>query len=343
MRAALIVPAPLAAISGGYSYDRRMIAGLRAAGHDAAAVELAGRHPLADANAAAAARAAWGALPADTVPVIDGLGLPAFEALAGALSARKAVGLIHHPTALETGRTEQDRDRLRAVEQLLMPRLARVIVTSESTAERLAAEFGVDPARIAVVVPGTDDAPRSPGSGGPGCEILSVGTLVPRKGHDVLLRSLARLFDLDWRLTIAGAPRDPVHARSLQALATELGVSQRVTFAGEIEDEALEALWQQADVFALATQYEGYGMAVAEALKRGLPVAVTAGGAAGALVTPQAGVVCAPGDEVTLSKSLRRLIFDVPLRHDAAGAAWKIGQTLPDWTTQARAFAAALA
>jgi glycosyltransferase involved in cell wall biosynthesis len=56
-------------------------------------------------------------------------------------------------------------------------------------------------------MPGTDDAPRSPGSGGPTCEFLSIGTLVPRKGHDLLLRALARLFDLDWHLTIVGSPR----------------------------------------------------------------------------------------------------------------------------------------
>ena len=50
-------------------------------------------------------------------------------------------------------------------------------------------------------------------------------------------------------------------------------------------DDALEALWQQADLFALATHWEGYGMVIAEALKRGVPVAVTDGGAAGKLVT----------------------------------------------------------
>ena len=105
-----------------------------------------------------------------------------------------------------------------------------------------------------------------------------------------------------------------MHAHALAALAEQLGIARRVSFAGEADAATLEALWQGADMFALATHWEGYGMAIAEALKRGMPVAVTAGGAAGALVTPRSGVVCAPGDEATLSKALRRLIFDLPLR-----------------------------
>jgi glycosyltransferase involved in cell wall biosynthesis len=83
-------------------------------------------------------------------------------------------------------------------------------------------------------------------------------------------------------------------------------------------------------------------MAVAEALKRGLPVAVTAGGAAGSLVTPEAGAVCPPGDHVNLSKALRRLIFGAALRHNIAEAAWQVGRTLPSWQMQAREFAQAL-
>jgi glycosyltransferase involved in cell wall biosynthesis len=342
MDLALLAPAPFDTISGGYIYDRRLVAGLRALGHAVEVVELPGRHPLPDEAATQGARAALDALPAEVRIVVDGLGLPAFAPIAEELAARRAVGLIHHPTALEHGNPGEVRDALKAAECALFPRLARLVATSPLTGRRLAPEFGVDPACIGVVEPGTDPAPRSAGSGGPGCAILALGALIPRKGHDVLMRALATLPDLDWTLAIAGGERDPVYAHGLAALAEELGVTQRVTFGGEVDGGALDALWQGADVFALASHWEGYGMAVAEALARGLPVAVTAGGALAELVPMEAGVVSPPGDVISLGKAMRRVIFDTELRAEMAKAAWQAGQRLPRWEDRAATFAAEL-
>jgi glycosyltransferase involved in cell wall biosynthesis len=191
-----------------------------------------------------------------------------------------------------------------------------------------------------VIVPGIDDLPRCGGSPGPACHILSVGALIPRKGHDVLLRSLSRLFDLDWELTIAGsADRDPVHATGLRALAEELKIAQRVRIA----DDVTEALWAQTDLFALTSFFEGYGVAIAEAMRRGLTVAVTNVGAVPTLVGPEAGVVCAPGDVEQFSKALRRLIFDRRLLRDMAEVAWQSGRALPSWHEQAEHLATVLA
>ncbi len=343
MHAALIVPAPFDAVTGGYGYDRRIVAGLREAGHSIDVLELAGRHPSVDEAARDAACAAWDSVPESSRPIIDGLALPAFAGLDDALAARSTVGLIHHPTSLEGGFSEAARATLLALEQRLFPRLTRIIVTSATTADHLAADYRVNRDRIRVIVPGTDDALPSTGSHGPTCCILSIGTLIPRKGHDLLLRAVARLFDLDWHVTIVGSPeRDPVHAHALAALAEELGIARRVRFAGEVTGDSLEALWREADLFALATHWEGYGMAIAEALKRGVPVVVADGGAAGHLVTPEAGVVCPVGDQVNLSKALRRMIFGNDLRRRMAEAAWQVGQTLPGWQTQVREFVQAL-
>jgi len=338
MRVALIVPAPFDTVSGGYGYDRRIVSGLRASGHVVDVVELDGAFPVVDDRAHDSAHAAWNCLHEGTKPVIDGLALPAFAA--DAISARATTGLIHHPVSLETGLSETDRAALDGIERLLFPCLSRLIVTSETTAETVAAHFHIPRERIHIVVPGTDDAPRCPGSAEPRCQILTIGTLIPRKGHDVLLRALALLSDLDWHLTIVGSPdRDPAHARALDALAGELGIARRVRFVGELVDGALESVWRGADIFALATWYEGYGMVIAEALKRGLPVVVTAGGAVGALFEPEAGFVCPVGDHAAVSRTLRRLITDREQRHRMAERAWQSGQTLPSWQAQAAAFA----
>lgn len=344
LRCALLVPAPLATLSGGYGYDRAVLAGLAAAGHQATAVEIPGRFPLADAATSRAAAEALSRLGPEVTPVIDSLALPAFAECAEAMRHQRIVGLIHHPNSLETGLPPEELEPLRAAEHRLLPLFARLVVPSPAVAEHLAQEFAVDRERIRVVAPGSVPAARSAGSGGASCRILSIGALVPRKGHDVLLRALARLFDLDWSLTIVGSDRrDPAHARVLRELAERLEICEHIRFAGEISAAALEAEWQGADLFALASHWEGCGAAILEAKRHGLPLALVGGGAAAGLVTPASGICAAPGDEATYSKSLRRVIFDRDLRHDLANASWAEAQTLPGWEAQCRLFAEAIA
>jgi glycosyltransferase involved in cell wall biosynthesis len=336
MQVCLIVPGPLATVSGGHTYDRRMANGLRALGHEVRVVELDGRLPDPDQASIYAARTTWAGLPADCVRLIDGMALQAFSGL----PLHQVTALVHHPASLETGLSDEEGHRLHATDVAIFRELPRLVVTSDQTAQRLIRNFGAHGERISVITPGIDDLPRSAGSPGPGCKILSVGAVIPRKGHDVLFRALSRLLDLDWVLTIAGsADRDPGHASRLRALGEELRIANRLRFV----DDVSEAVWAGADMFALTSYFEGYGVAIAEAMRRGLAVAVTNVGAVPSLVTPEAGVVCAPGDVDQLSKAMRRLIFDRPLLRHMADAAWRCGQSLPSWNEQAARLAAVLA
>ena len=85
-------------------------------------------------------------------------------------------------------------------------------------------------------------------------------------------------------------------------------------------------------------------MAAAEAMARGLPLAITAGGAIADLVPMEAGAVSPPGEStVILTKALRRMIVDTEMLREMAEAAWAAGQALPRWADSgATAFAAEL-
>lgn len=331
MRLALITTAPFETVTGASFYHRRLLAAWRDIGGAADIVALDGPAPPDLA----------GRFGDGTTIIVEGAAFEAAEAAIPALQARGAIALIHHPTALEPGTPEPRRRRLKALERAALPGFGRVIAVSEPIAARLSSEFGVIRERLHVLVPGTDRQPRraidpNRPDGAP-CTILSLGTLTYRKGHDVLLRALATLPDLDWRLILAGEPRDPAYAAELDTLIATLGIAAQVDRRGALAGEALEQAWADAELFALATRFEGFGMAIAEAMARGLPVAITDGGAAGSLVPPAAGVVAPVDDVIQLAKAMRRLIFSPSLRAEMGGFAWPHARTLPDWPDQAAA------
>jgi glycosyltransferase involved in cell wall biosynthesis len=337
-----VVPGPLEQRTGGYIYDRRIVEGLRALGRAVRVDELAGRFPHADKMACAAAADALGKMPPGTVPVIDGLALPAF-ADHGDRLPRPWVALIHHPLALETGLTPPEAQAFADLERLLLPRAARVIVTSPGTRRDLAA-YDVEAARIGVVCPGTDPAPLARRGPGPGLALLCVASLTPRKGHLVLLEALGELTDLEWHLTCVGsAERDPACAQSILAALDRLGLHGRATLVGERAEADVAPFYDRADVFVLASYHEGYGMVLTEALARGLPVVSTTAGAIPDTVPPGAGLLVPPGDATALAVALREVMTRPEQRARLVAGARAARRQLPSWHDATRAFAAELA
>ena len=336
-------PGPIAQATGGSIYDRRMLEALRRDDRRIVLHELAGDFPVTGGRTQQDAAAVLEGLSDGARLLIDGLALHAFApSLARHADRLRPAALVHHPTSDETGLDAETRRLLQSTERDLLPRLRRVIVPSDAMRRRLSAA-GVLPERVAVVPPGTDPAPRAVGSQGGAAHLLCVASITPRKGHEALIEALAACRDLDWRLTCAGpADRDRnTAARVAQAIAAH-DLGDRVALAGEMHGSPLDDLYRSADIFVLASAYEGFGMAFAEAMARGLPIVASGDGAVRDTVPEAAGAVVPVGDVPALAAALRRMIADPAYRRRKADGAYRAGSALIDWPAAARRFADAI-
>jgi glycosyltransferase involved in cell wall biosynthesis len=333
-----IVPGDIQTRTGGYIYDRRLIQALQARGWSVQLRQLDGGFPNPDARARSEAATLFTSLADDTLVIVDGLALGVLPDEVLPESGRlRIVALVHHPLAFETGLTPMDAARLAASERRALAAARHVVVTSPATARALEV-YGVSAANVSVVLPGTDLAELAVGSGTDSVRLLCVASIVPRKGHSVLISALERIRELKWHLVCCGSQgRDPATAATLTAQIDAAGLTEHVAFLGELSESALAREYAQADVFVLPTLYEGFGMVVAEAVARGLPVVATDTGGVRAILRDADDLVVFPGDVNALTEALRRVIGDPQTRAAMTAASRRVRERLVSWDQAAGA------
>jgi len=320
--------------TGGYIYDSRLLAGLRAMDRTVTHIVLGASFPdptEADMKDAANRLAA---VAADCPVTIDGLAMGAMEHCVLAGMAAPVIALVHHPLAFESGPSVERRDHLHRTERGNLGRAAHIVVPSPLVRSLLVSHYDVSPDRVTIARAGSTPRSGQSGKADPPL-ILSVGTQIPRKGHDVLLRALALVSDRPWQAIVAGAPQDPDHAGMLARLVCELGLADRVRLAGRVPNEELARLYQRSHLFAFATCYEGHGIVFDEAMAHGLPIVTTDAGAVPDTVAPGCGISVAPDDPDAFAGALA-VVLDNPGRHAAmAEASAAAGRALPGWAATA--------
>ncbi|MEM8787862.1 MAG: glycosyltransferase family 4 protein [Pseudomonadota bacterium] len=336
------IPGDPDTLTGGYIYDKRLSRALPEHGWRVAPLRLGDGFPTPSAEEMRHAATALAAVPADRPLVVDGLAFGALDPAAVVGIEVPLVALVHHPLALEGGLDTAATRAVAARERANLAAAAAVVVTSPHTGEVLVRDYAVPPVRLTVALPGID-RPDRPAVGGAPPHVLCVGSLTARKAHDVLLRALADLGDLDWRLSLVGGARDAHVAAALRDLVETLSLRDRVRFVGELSATELRAHYAGATVFALASRYEGYGMVFAEALSHGLPIVACRAGAVSDTVPAEAGLLVPPDDPAAFAGALRRVLSDPACHGKLSAAAWAAGRALPGWPDTAARVAAVLA
>jgi glycosyltransferase involved in cell wall biosynthesis len=344
---AMVVPGRLDTPTGGSVYNRHIAQALARRGRPVAVHELDDTFPYPTPAALAHAAAVFDTLPGDAIVLVDGLALGAMPDVIERAGTRvRIVALVHLPLAADIGIDRQQAARFEVSERRALAAASLIIVTGKATLALLA-RYGLAGERVVVVEPGTDPAPLARGSGGNAIaplRLLSIATLNPIKGHEILMAALAAVPHRNWRLTCAGSvTRHPATAARVGAAIRTLGLAGQVELTGELDPATVGECFERADVFVLATLMETYGMAVSEALARGLPVVSTMTGAIPDLVGSGAGLLVPPGDTGALAEALTRIIGDADLRARLAAGARRVRDRLPDWDQAGSGMAAALA
>lgn len=343
-RIAFAVPGDLATPTGGYVYDRRIIAELKQFGWPVTHLNLGDGYPWPSQATLTIAQARLESVPDNDPIIIDGLAFGVLPDVAFKLRERHPlVALVHLPLALEFGLSAQQIVLLRESERAALQSAARIIVTSNTTAWHLVAHYGVMSELIVVAPPGVDRVPMARGSSNGVVQLLSIGAVVPGKGFDLLVRALAMLADLPWNLWIVGdRTRDVRTVAALDDTIALYGLSGRIEMFGSVSHHRLEQFFDGADLFVLASRYESYGMAYTEAIAHGLPIIGTTAGAIPETIPAGAGLLVPPDDQEALASALRCLIERPEERLKIATGARKAICQLPNWVDAARAFARSL-
>ncbi|MGW0610947.1 glycosyltransferase family 4 protein [Streptomyces sp. NPDC002788] len=334
--------------SGGNAYDRRVCLDLPGFGWQVTKHAVPGDWPRPGTDARTELTRALAALPDGSVVLLDGLvacGVP--EIVVPEAERLRMAVLVHLPLGDETGLAAAVAAELDAKERAVLRAVPAVIATSDWAVRRLVSHHGLPPERVHVAAPGADIAPLAPGTDGVS-RLLCVAAVTPRKGQHRLVEALATVTDLPWSCVCVGSlTQDPEYVAHLRSLIAEHGLQDRLELAGPKSGAALDASYATADLMVLTSYAETYGMAVTEALARGIPVLATDVGGLPEAVgrAPDGGVpgiLVPPENPAAIAAELRGWFGEADVRRRLKAAARSRRAALDGWATTAQSLAAVL-
>ncbi|MDT0439571.1 MULTISPECIES: glycosyltransferase family 4 protein [Streptomyces] len=334
--------------SGGNAYDRRICLDLPGFGWQVHKHAVDGSWPRPSAAARGELARVLAEFPDDTVVLIDGIvacGVP--EVVVPEASRLRLAVLVHLPLGDETGLEPAVAAELDAREREVLRAAPAVIATSDWAVRRLVSHHGLAPERVHVAAPGADIAPLASGTDGVS-RLLCVAAVTPRKGQHRLVEALAAAADLPWSCVCVGAlTLDPNYVGHLRGLIRTHGLQDRIHLAGAQAGAALDASYAAADLMVLTSYAETYGMAVTEALARGIPVLATDVGGLPEAVgrAPDGGVpgiLVPPENPAAIANELRGWFGEADVRRRLKAAARGRRAALDGWATTARSLAGVL-
>ncbi len=343
MRIGLVIYGSLDTLTGGYLYDRIVVEGLVRLGHEVEVIGLPSGSYLRRLRSGFSAQLLRRLLAGRfDILLEDELCHPSLFLVNKRLRRQNGpllVAIVHHILCDEP-RYRLQNIVLAVIERGFLASVDAFIHNSETTRRKVAAL--VDHKQPQVVANPAGDrfaAPLAPEVIEHRChrpgplELLFLGSVIPRKGLLPLLQALAGVSRDSWRLSIAGGlDFDPAHVARAEQLVRQLGLTDSVRFLGHLEEDRLVETLGASHLFCMPYAYEGFGIAILEAMAFGLPAIGCRNGAAEETIKHRTnGFLLAQGDLAGLKPLLLQLHQDRKELRRLALAACATFADRPKW------------
>ena len=343
MKIGLIIYGRLDTLSGGYLYDRQLVAHLEQAGDTVEIISLPwegyGRHLLHNF---------WFALLEQLrqaefdILLQDELNHPSLFWLNGRLQGKvpyPIISIVHHLRSSEQ-RPPWQNYFYRLIEKRYLATADGFIFNSQTTRQVVQSLVGVNQPQVvappagnrfepSLTLPQIGQRAHQPGP----LRLLFVGSLIERKGLHFLLEAVAQLPLVEWQLDVVGDTAvSPPYTKRIQQFINQHNLEDNVTLHGPLSDNVLCQIMQQSHLLAVPSSYEGFGIVYLEGMGFGLPAIAGRGGAAHEIVTEgKNGFLVAAADTAVLCHHIQTLHNNRTRLAEMSYAAYQHFQTQPNW------------
>ena len=255
--------------TGGYIYENNILKFSKTNKYPINFIELSSNFPNPNIQDIENLHKITNNIKSDNILIFDGLVLEGLHKSINILDNFKIIALIHHPLYLEFNGKKSEDFFKRAIK--IYKKIDYFIVTSHTTKKLLSKTFKIKSSKISIVEPGIEKFKKYKKIPSAKVKLLTCGSNIERKKYDYLINEIKNIDNI--QLNIVGdVSRENKYANKIKNIINNNNLENKVILHGEISQVKLEKIYSNCDFYISTSEYEGFGMSLANAALSKLPI-----------------------------------------------------------------------
>ena len=255
--------------TGGYIYENNILKYSKKNKHPINFIELSANFPSPNIQDLYKLNKITNNIKYDNILILDGLVLEGLDTSNYIFENFKTIALIHHPLYLEFRGKKSITFFRRA--KYLYKKVDYFIVTSDNTKKLLVEKFNIKPKIISIAEPGIEKLKKYKKILSTKIRFLTCGSIIDRKKYDYLIREIQNIDNIELNI-VGDTSRETNYSTKIKKFIINKKLSKKIILHGKVTQSKLEKLYSQSDFYISTSNYEGFGMALANASISKLPI-----------------------------------------------------------------------